>query len=152
MPSNIRHSTSVDVCDSKTIPHWLIFSQHFHKFIDVMNEQGLDLSKAEISKAEAALWGWVWKLIISAALYNFSRIEHIKKYEKKKAKVVKSGKEGAKTAVHKVGRIGHSGGDRDTWRRDVLEGRKKPKGTHSSVAVSRQASSDTSGNQEGEVR
>jgi hypothetical protein len=33
------------------------FLQHFHRFLDVMAERGLDLHKAKISKAEAALWG-----------------------------------------------------------------------------------------------
>ncbi|RPD81910.1 hypothetical protein L226DRAFT_450567, partial [Lentinus tigrinus ALCF2SS1-7] len=38
--------------------------QHFRKFISVLEERGVDMSKVEISKAELALWGYV---IISGA-------------------------------------------------------------------------------------
>ncbi|KAJ3987681.1 hypothetical protein F5890DRAFT_1404572, partial [Lentinula detonsa] len=30
---------------------------HFHRFIDVLTERGVEMSKVKISKAEAALWG-----------------------------------------------------------------------------------------------
>lgn len=31
--------------------------QHFKKFIEVLHERGVDLSRVSITKAEAALWG-----------------------------------------------------------------------------------------------
>lgn len=31
--------------------------QHFHKFIEVLTDLGVDMHKVRISKAEAALWG-----------------------------------------------------------------------------------------------
>ncbi|KAF9040530.1 hypothetical protein BJ165DRAFT_1350613, partial [Panaeolus papilionaceus] len=31
--------------------------QHFHKFVEVLQQRGVDTSKVRISKAEAALWG-----------------------------------------------------------------------------------------------
>lgn len=33
--------------------------QHFHKFVEVLEKRGVDISKVRISKAEAALWGYV---------------------------------------------------------------------------------------------
>lgn len=45
----------------KTVLKSLI--QHFHKFVEVLEERDVDVSKVKISKAEAALWGCV--LLIS---------------------------------------------------------------------------------------
>lgn len=36
---------------------YLFCVQHFRQFIDVLNERGVDMNKAKISKAEIALWG-----------------------------------------------------------------------------------------------
>jgi hypothetical protein len=36
---------------------YLFCVQHFRQFIDVLNERGVDMNKAKISKAEMALWG-----------------------------------------------------------------------------------------------
>lgn len=35
----------------------LFIFQHFHRFIEVLTERGVDMRKVKISKAEAALWG-----------------------------------------------------------------------------------------------
>jgi hypothetical protein len=43
------------------LPGWNIATkvlQHFHQFIDALEERGVDMKKAKISKAEAALWGY----------------------------------------------------------------------------------------------
>lgn len=54
--------TSIDVCGfsgfiGKSVLKSLI--QHFHKFVEVLEERDVDVSKVKISKAEAALWGYV---------------------------------------------------------------------------------------------
>jgi len=85
--------------------HYRTSIEHFHQFIDVLGERGVDMSKAKISKAEIALWG----------------IEHIKKFQKSQARVVASGKQGINNALHKVGDVANV-----SWKREVLEGRRKP--------------------------
>ncbi|KAF9535365.1 hypothetical protein CPB83DRAFT_753871, partial [Crepidotus variabilis] len=35
---------------------------HFHKFLEVLEQRGVDMHKIQISKAEAALWGYVLDL------------------------------------------------------------------------------------------
>ncbi|THH33523.1 hypothetical protein EUX98_g664 [Antrodiella citrinella] len=66
--------------------HYRTSISHFKQFLSVLEERGVDMHKVEISKAEAALWG----------------IEHLKKFQKKQAELVKSGKEGVEDAAHKV--------------------------------------------------
>ncbi|KAF9471064.1 hypothetical protein BDN70DRAFT_820504, partial [Pholiota conissans] len=39
------------------ITHVFFFVKHFHRFIEVLTERGVDMHKVRISKAEAALWG-----------------------------------------------------------------------------------------------
>ncbi|KAJ7900256.1 hypothetical protein B0H14DRAFT_3423642 [Mycena olivaceomarginata] len=82
-----------------------IYVSHFRQFIDVLNERGVDMNKAKISKAEMALWG----------------IEHIKRVQKSKARLVESGKQSVSEALHKVGDVATA-----PWKREVLEGRRKP--------------------------
>ncbi|KAL0575827.1 hypothetical protein V5O48_006154 [Marasmius crinis-equi] len=89
--------------------HYRTSVGHFHQFIDKMAERGLDMDKAKISKAEAALWG----------------IEHIAKWKKKQSELASKGKEkaieaGQDVAV-KLPLVNES------WKREVLEGRKKAK-------------------------
>ncbi|KAJ7492706.1 hypothetical protein FB451DRAFT_1389061 [Mycena latifolia] len=79
---------------------------HFHQFIDVLNERGIDMSKAKISKAEIALWG----------------IEHIKKVQKSQQRLLANGKQGLNDTLHKVGDVANL----SSWKREVLEGRRKP--------------------------
>ncbi|KII93878.1 hypothetical protein PLICRDRAFT_407640 [Plicaturopsis crispa FD-325 SS-3] len=81
--------------------HYRTTISHFRKFVEIMKERGVDMHKAKVSKAEAALWG----------------IEHIGKAQKAKSSAIKSTKEGVKDAVHKVTDV--------SWKRDVLEGRRK---------------------------
>lgn len=85
--------------------HYRTSIEHFHQFIDVLGERGVDMSKAHISKAELALWG----------------VEHIKKFQKSQARVLASGKKGLSDTVHKLGDVAHI-----SWKREVLEGRKPP--------------------------
>ncbi|KAF5355929.1 hypothetical protein D9756_004145 [Leucocoprinus leucothites] len=56
--------------------HYRTSIDHFHKFVKVLQERGVDISKVKISKAEAALWG----------------IEHLGKMKKKEAKIMSAGK------------------------------------------------------------
>ncbi|KAF7347907.1 hypothetical protein MVEN_01548600 [Mycena venus] len=84
--------------------HYRTSVEHFHQFIDVLNERGVDMSKAKISKAELALWG----------------IEHIKRVQKSKRRIVESGKQNISDTLHKVGDVANI-----SWKREVLEGRGK---------------------------
>ncbi|KAJ8520108.1 hypothetical protein ONZ45_g3000 [Pleurotus djamor] len=81
--------------------HYRTTIDPFHHFIDVLASRGVDMSKAKISKAEAALWG----------------IEHITKVKKAASRVSQQGKtkgrEQVQSAMH------------DGWKRDVFEGRKQ---------------------------
>ncbi|KAJ7706272.1 hypothetical protein B0H17DRAFT_620791 [Mycena rosella] len=107
-------------------------TQHFHQFINILAERGVDMSHAKISKAEIALWGSVppytrrARGLISS---NFS-IEHIKKAQKSQQRMIASGKQGIQDTLHKVGDVAHV----SSWKREVLEGRRKPppeeKSTH----------------------
>ncbi|KAJ7071115.1 hypothetical protein C8F01DRAFT_416271 [Mycena amicta] len=74
--------------------------EHFRKFVEVLRERGVDMSKARISKAEIALWG----------------IEHIKKAQKSKQRLVDNSKQGLSDALNKVATI--------SWKREILEGRR----------------------------
>jgi len=62
------------------------------------------MNKAKISKAELALWG----------------IEHIKRVQKSKQRIVENGKQGISDTLHKVGDVANI-----SWKREVLEGRRK---------------------------
>ncbi|KAK7468805.1 hypothetical protein VKT23_003306 [Stygiomarasmius scandens] len=87
--------------------HYRTTVEHFHRFLDVMAERGVDLHKAKISKAEAALWG----------------IEHIAKWKKKESELKKAGKQ----KVSEAGRtIAHTFTSEDSsWKKEILEGRRK---------------------------
>nr|GAT44123.1 predicted protein [Mycena chlorophos] len=76
--------------------HYRTSIEHFHKFVEVLEERGVDMSKARISKAELALWG----------------VEHIKKMQKTKRRLVEEGKEGLNKLVERV-----------PWKQEILEGR-----------------------------
>ncbi|KAK7064299.1 hypothetical protein R3P38DRAFT_2823606 [Favolaschia claudopus] len=84
--------------------HYRTSVNHFRRFIDILNERGVDMSKAKISKAELALWG----------------IEHIKRVQKKKQRLVENGKQGIADTLQKVGSVATI-----SWKREVLEGRRK---------------------------
>jgi hypothetical protein len=97
------------------------------------------MSKAHISKAEIALWGSVsWLLLFFLRHFNLhlrrlwfsiDRIEHIKKAQKAKSKVVKESKKKVKDTAHKVVDVViPSSREEDrpvSWKKDVLEGRRK---------------------------
>ncbi|KAK7050871.1 hypothetical protein VNI00_004983 [Paramarasmius palmivorus] len=86
--------------------HYRTTIAHFHKFLDVMEERGMDLRKARVSKAEAALWG----------------IEHIAKWKKKQDEITKKGKqkviEAGEDIALKLPAVN------DDWKREVIQGRK----------------------------
>ncbi|KAL5495294.1 hypothetical protein ACEPAI_757 [Sanghuangporus weigelae] len=79
-----------------------------------LDERNVDLHRAEISRAELALWG----------------IEHVKKFEKKKGEAQKRAKEKAKIVVDELTPSGEHGvwNTDSQWRRDILLGRKKSSG------------------------
>ncbi|KAG7099155.1 hypothetical protein E1B28_001026 [Marasmius oreades] len=85
--------------------HYRTSVGHFHQFLEKMEERGLDMQKARISKAEAALWG----------------IEHIAKWKKKRSEISEKGKEKALEAGQelalKLPLVDNS------WKREILEGR-----------------------------
>ena len=58
-PLSGHYRTSIDASMHSRLNFSRLFSpcQHFHQFIDVLGERGVDMSKARISKAEIALWG-----------------------------------------------------------------------------------------------
>ncbi|KAL5518972.1 hypothetical protein ACEPAH_655 [Sanghuangporus vaninii] len=87
----------------------------FRHFIKGLEERNVDLHRAEISRAELALWG----------------IEHVKKFEKKKGETQKRAKEKAKIVVDELTPSGEHGvGNTESqWRKDILLGRKKVPGT-----------------------
>ncbi|KAL0951313.1 hypothetical protein HGRIS_008019 [Hohenbuehelia grisea] len=78
---------------------------HFHKFVDVLTERGVDMSKAKISKAEAALWG----------------IEQLAKVRKKEKELVDKGKKKVKEGAQKLVPRRSSGDNQ--WKLDILHGR-----------------------------
>ncbi|KAJ6519734.1 hypothetical protein C8R45DRAFT_952525 [Mycena sanguinolenta] len=81
-------------------------AQHFHRFIEVLKERKVDMTKARISKAEIALWG----------------IEHIKRIQKSKRQIIADGKQTIGDTLQKVG----DATGIISWKREVLEGRRKP--------------------------
>jgi len=88
--------------------HYRTSIQHFRQFISILEERGVNMEKVEISKAEAALWG----------------IEHLGKFKKKKAAMVKAGKTHAAEAVQqaKSSTTRHP----SDWKKEILGGRQKP--------------------------
>ncbi|KAL5534268.1 hypothetical protein ACEPAG_730 [Sanghuangporus baumii] len=94
--------------------HYRTKVDSFRHFVKGLDERNVDLHRAEISRAELALWG----------------IEHIKKFEKKKGEAQKRVKEKAKIVVDELTPSGeHGAGNSDSqWRRDILLGRKKSPG------------------------
>ncbi|KAI3615067.1 iq calmodulin-binding motif protein [Moniliophthora roreri] len=87
--------------------HYRTSVAHFHKFLDAMEARGLDLRKARVSKAEAALWG----------------IEHLAKWKKRQNEVTRKGKQKAvetgQNIALKVPMVNEG------WKREVIEGRKE---------------------------
>jgi len=79
--------------------HYRTSIDHFHKFIEVLKERGVDISKVKISKAEAALWG----------------VEHIAKAKKRQSKVVGAGKEKARSLLLPTAK--------DSRRKETVEGK-----------------------------
>ncbi|PPQ62769.1 hypothetical protein CVT24_000463 [Panaeolus cyanescens] len=69
-----------------------IYVSHFHKFIEVLQQRGVDTSKVRISKAEAALWG----------------IEHLAKIKKSQERIVSSSKHTLKKAPDRISRAFHN--------------------------------------------
>ncbi|KAF9044623.1 hypothetical protein BDZ89DRAFT_1059095, partial [Hymenopellis radicata] len=91
------------------------YRRHFHRFIKVLNERGVDMHKARISKAGATLWG----------------IEHLAKWKKSKDVFVGKGKKEIKGAAQKVQRATTSNsegdGDDSSWKKHVLLDRERKK-------------------------
>ncbi|KAK7694943.1 hypothetical protein QCA50_002131 [Cerrena zonata] len=84
--------------------------QHFRRFLKVLDERGVDLTKVKVSKAEAALWG----------------IEHLNKFKKKQAALVKEGKEAVGDAANEtVQAIANPADTAHAWKNVILEGRKR---------------------------
>ncbi|KAF7339540.1 hypothetical protein MSAN_02168500 [Mycena sanguinolenta] len=86
--------------------HYRTSIDHFRRFIAILEERKVDMSKARISKAEIALWG----------------IEHIKRVQKSKRRIIEDGKQGISDTLQKVG----DATGIVSWKREVLEGRRKP--------------------------
>ncbi|CAL1695249.1 unnamed protein product [Somion occarium] len=89
--------------------HYRTSIQHFRQFIRVLDERGVDMSKVKVSKAEAALWG----------------MEHIAKFKKKKAAVMKEGKEGIADAAHGAKQRIVAPNEKIRDRTELREGRQK---------------------------
>jgi len=87
--------------------HYRTSISHFRQFLSILEDRGVDMHKVEISKAEAALWG----------------IEHIGKFKKKQAALVKAGKDGVEDATQNVVKKVHVPTSNSSWRREILEGR-----------------------------
>ncbi|CDO73493.1 hypothetical protein BN946_scf185013.g128 [Trametes cinnabarina] len=90
--------------------HYRTSIDHFKRFISVLDERGVDMSKVKISKAELALWG----------------IEHLGVFKKKKARLMRDTKTHTTEAVKKVaGALPTPQEDNGcNWKLEVLEGRK----------------------------
>ncbi|KAJ8462858.1 hypothetical protein ONZ45_g17789 [Pleurotus djamor] len=84
--------------------HYRTTIDPFHHFIEVLASRGVNMSKAKISKAEAALWG----------------IEHITKVKKAASRVSQQGKTKAREQVGQMQSTMYAG-----WKRDVFEGRRQ---------------------------
>jgi hypothetical protein len=98
------------------------------------------MSRVHISKAEIALWGSVsWQFFFSRHFnlnlrlpwFSIGRIEHIKKAQKTKSKVVKKSKKKVKDAAHKVvDAVTPNSWEEHrpvSWKKDILEGRQERK-------------------------
>ncbi|KAL7285111.1 hypothetical protein ACG7TL_000203 [Trametes sanguinea] len=110
--------------------HYRTSIEHFRRFISVLEERGVDMTKVEISKAELALWG----------------IEHLGKFKKKQAKVLKDTKEHTTSAMKKVAGALPKPQEDDgcNWKLEVLEGR-KDRHRHREEAVPQEAAEETAG-------
>jgi len=90
--------------------HYRTSINNFHQFIDALYKRNVDMSKAHISKAEFVLLG----------------LEHIKKAQKAKNNAIQKGKKKIKGTVHKVvNAVTSDHGDADSWKKDILEGRRE---------------------------
>ncbi|KAF4605129.1 hypothetical protein EYR40_003912 [Pleurotus pulmonarius] len=92
--------------------HYRTSTEHFHQFLEILEKRRVDLHKAKISKAEAALWG----------------IEHITKMKKSGGQLVQDGKDKATEIATKGKDALHlpSSGDHLGWKQDILRGKTKP--------------------------
>ncbi|KAF7799268.1 hypothetical protein EIP86_010500 [Pleurotus ostreatoroseus] len=92
--------------------HYRTSIQHFRYFLSILEQRGVDMRKVQISKAEAALWG----------------IEHLARFRKKQAKVVKSGKQKINGTLHTVRTTlsrSSEPGESTAWKREILQGRRQ---------------------------
>ncbi|KAF7436724.1 hypothetical protein PC9H_003557 [Pleurotus ostreatus] len=92
--------------------HYRTSTEHFHQFLEILEKRGVNLHKAKISKAEAALWG----------------IEHITKLKKSGGQLLQGGKDKAKEIAIEGREALHlpSPSDHHGWKQDILRGRIKP--------------------------
>ncbi|KJA26053.1 hypothetical protein HYPSUDRAFT_199284 [Hypholoma sublateritium FD-334 SS-4] len=72
----IRHGMMQRLLRKMVKRNTWIYVSHFHKFIDVLTDYGVDMHKVRISEAEAALWG----------------VEHMKKFKAAKKHAASAGK------------------------------------------------------------
>lgn len=80
------------------------------KFVESLENQGADLHRVQISKAEVALWG----------------LEHWKKAQKRRSTLVEKTKSGITDGMEKVkSGVLQSGEDGVNWKMDIILGRKQ---------------------------
>ncbi|KAI1793831.1 hypothetical protein LXA43DRAFT_998589 [Ganoderma leucocontextum] len=92
--------------------HYRTSIDHFRQFLPVLEERGVDMDKAKISKAEVALWG----------------IERLARIKEKQIKVVAKVKQGTTLAtrhvVNAIPRKEMKNDENSLWKMEILEGRK----------------------------
>lgn len=87
--------------------HYRTTIEHYHQFLNVLAERGVDMRKVKASKAEMALWG----------------VEHIAKTKKAQSRIVEKGKQRVKGATEKILTVPNIKSDSDTrWKRDIFRG------------------------------
>lgn len=89
--------------------HYRTTIQHFRRFTAALEERGVDMHKVRTSKAEAALYG----------------IERLAKFKNKREYLIKKSGEELKTVQEGVTALAHPGEGVQSWKRDILEGRRR---------------------------
>lgn len=98
--------------------HYRTTIEHYHQFLDILTERGVDMRKVKASKAEMALWG----------------VEHIAKTKKAQSRLVAKGKQRAKGATEKIFTVPNIKSASDTrWKRDIFRGHRTQKSDLSST-------------------
>lgn len=90
--------------------HYRTKIDSFMKFVESLEDQGADLHRVQISKAEVALWG----------------LENWKKAQKRRSALVEKTKSGITDGMEKVkSGVLQSGEDGVNWKMDIILGRKQ---------------------------